>query len=315
MGGTFDHFHVGHQHFLEFAAQLAEKIVVGVTSPQLSAHKVAAEQIEPFDVRWKAVSTFLTQKEISFELFELTDTFGPTLEDNSVQAVAVTEQTVSGGAEINRKRQELGLSELPVHVCTMLRDASGELISSTRIRRGKINRQGFAYGSLIQNGLQFSSQQSDAFKDAQGPVVLDVDPAKLTTPTFVIGDIVSETFLKHSWPVSLYAFDQKTLRQDYASASLQNLMDNTPVTVITNPAGQITKELAAWLSSYCDTLSAQQASTTVLNIEGEEDLVTVATVLLAPLGARVYYGQPNQGMVELQVTETLKEKFKDALEQ
>jgi len=314
MGGTFDHFHVGHQHFLEFASSLAEKIVVGITSPQLSAHKIAADQIEAFDLRWKAVSTFLTQQEISFELFELNDTYGPTLQDSSVEAVAVTEQTVSGGSEINHKRQELGLPELPVHVCTMLRDANGELISSTRIRRGKINRAGFTYASLIKDGFVFSQEQSNAFKPAQGPVVLDVNPMKLTTPTFVVGDIVSETFLKHGWPVSLYVFDQKTLRQDYSSVSLQQLMDTTPVTALTNPAGQITKELTAWLSTYCDQLSSQQASTTILNIEGEEDLATVAAVLLAPLGARVYYGQPNQGMVELEITETLKEKFSKALQ-
>jgi len=50
-----------------------------------------------------------------------------------------------------------------------------------------------------------------------------------------------------------------------------------------------------------------------LLVKGEEDLATVAAVLHAPLAATVYYGQPQEGLVEIIVTETVKEKFAKAL--
>jgi uncharacterized protein (UPF0218 family) len=44
----------------------------------------------------------------------------------------------------------------------------------------------------------------------------------------------------------------------------------------------------------------------VLRIDGEEDLAALAVLYHSPLGAYVYYGQPDVGMVRVVVTE--KEK-------
>ena len=311
MGGTFDHFHIGHRHFLEFAGSLADNIIVGITTPKLSEHKVAVELIEPFDIRKKSVEDFLTSKQIPFETFMLTDTYGPTLRNSKVDAVVVTEQTVSGGTTINAKREELGLPELPVHVCSLLRDVSGDLISSTRIRRGKINREGVVYAVPIRNGLKLSMTQSSHFVNAQGPVILSQKPAQLTMPAIIVGDVVAETFINNTWPASLLVFDQRSSRQPYSSEVLQKLVTTSPsVSTIKNPAGQITKEAVNWIEKFCDSLTGQQSSSpSVLLIEGEEDLITVAAVLLAPLGIRVYYGQPHEGIVELNITEEVKEHF------
>ncbi len=45
---------------------------------------------------------------------------------------------------------------------------------------------------------------------------------------------------------------------------------------------------------------------TVIKIEGEEDLLALPLVLLAPLESVVLYGQPDQGVVLIRVTETKK---------
>jgi hypothetical protein len=45
-----------------------------------------------------------------------------------------------------------------------------------------------------------------------------------------------------------------------------------------------------------------------LFVDGEEDLAAVVLQLLLPLGATIYYGQPNEGLVRWQVTEESKEK-------
>jgi uncharacterized protein (UPF0218 family) len=50
-----------------------------------------------------------------------------------------------------------------------------------------------------------------------------------------------------------------------------------------------------------------------LKVEGEEDLATVAIVLLTPLGTCIYYGQRDLGMIELRVTEKIKDEFRKQL--
>lgn len=315
LGGTFDRFHVGHRHFLQFASQLADKVVIGITTPQMTQHKTMAGIIEPLETRQAAVEAFLKEQQISGEVFVLEDIYGPTLEHAKVDAVAVTEQTVPGATAINRKRAALGLPALPVHICSLLKDIQGEFISSTRIRKGQIDRNGAVYALLIRDGLTLSPEQSAFFKPPQGPVVLTVDPSSLAAPTLVVGDIVSETFIKNGWPYSLAVFDRRSVREEYYSAELQEAVNHAEqLKIVSNPAGQLSKELVHWLEAFCNQLPEKQPpSPAYLQIDGEEDLVTVGLVLLAPLTTEIFYGQPQQGMVRLTVTEELKDRFRKVL--
>jgi hypothetical protein len=43
-------------------------------------------------------------------------------------------------------------------------------------------------------------------------------------------------------------------------------------------------------------------------VEGEEDLAVLPVLLISPLGFSVFYGQPNEGLVKIQVSEENKEK-------
>ena len=74
-----------------------------------------------------------------------------------------------------------------------------------------------------------------------------------------------------------------------------------------NPAGIITKELTAAL------LTALQKDIKYVFVDGEEDTATIVLVLILPLGAKIYYGQPGEGMVELAVTEEKKQVFYEQL--
>jgi len=305
LGGTFDHFHIGHQRFLEYAAEFADHLVVGITTPELTAHKLLAQSIESFETRKQAVESFLTAKGISGETFSLNDQFGPTLKDSQVEAVAVTEHTVTGGEAINQERTKLGLSPLPVHISTLVRDEHGDVISSTRIRLGEINRTGQLYKDLLQNGVTLTEAQTAFFKQPQGKLLSDVPKITVSVPIATVGDVVSESFLQAKVDVSLVVFDRKSARQAYTSSVLTE-----PTQTLFNPAGRISTELSDWLRQFCQQLSHEWLPRTqFLYIEGEEDLATVALVLLAPLQLRVYYGQPNQGIVELIIDEALKERF------
>ena len=81
---------------------------------------------------------------------------------------------------------------------------------------------------------------------------------------------------------------------------------------VKNPPGTLTEE--AWIVIR-KALNAR-GRTKVL-IDGEEDLLTLVTVLCAPQTSFVVYGQPHQGIVVVKVTERTREKVRqivDAME-
>lgn len=297
LGGTFDHFHAGHRHFLSFAADLAEEVWVGITTPEVTLKKQFSDQIEPYEKREKAVKEFLVSQNIKYRLFPLPDVYGPTLEGSPVEAIAVTEATQRGGALINQERKRLGLPTLPVHVCNLLTDEECELLSSTRIREGKVNRAGQVYELLFVEDLHLNDNQRKFFNDKQGKLVSE---PTLDGNRYVVGDMVLDTFVKEGWEFKVGIFDGLNQRSGYSSSFLDKLSIDIEVN---NPQHVITTQLIVELKKVI------KATKSILRINGEEDLAAVALALLLPLGDVVYYGQPNEGMIEMEVTEELKEKF------
>ncbi|MHA2499708.1 MAG: DUF359 domain-containing protein [Candidatus Hodarchaeales archaeon] len=48
-------------------------------------------------------------------------------------------------------------------------------------------------------------------------------------------------------------------------------------------------------------------------VSGEEDLLTIPAVISSPIGAVVIYGQPNVGLVLIEITEDIQQKFQEIL--
>lgn len=138
LGGTFDRLHAGHKVLLTIAAALATKeLFVGVSGPPLLANKQGASVLEPWASRAASVSTFVKRirPNLPILLVELFDPFGPALKPEA-QVLVVSEETASGGAMVNQKRKELGLSELKIVVSPLVRAApgAGDKVSSTTLR-------------------------------------------------------------------------------------------------------------------------------------------------------------------------------------
>jgi|SRR5579859_2612468 len=299
LGGTFDHFHAGHRFFLDFAASLSDNLGVGVATNTLTQNKMFADQIESYEVREQAVQKYFQHRKISGTTFALNDIFGPTLEGTQIEAIAVTETTKSGGQQINQERTKRGLKELPLYICQLLPDENGEGISSTRIRQGVINRDGKVFANIFAHDVILNAQQRLFFQHKQGDVIQVPNPQR--SLRYVVGDIVLETFVKEHWPYNLGIYDYKNHRDVYSSTILQILQ---PMKVVQNPPGSISKNLVETMLSLMLTKDSP-----VIQIDGEEDLAAVALVLLAPLGSAIYYGQFGEGIIEMVVTEELKEKI------
>ncbi len=312
MGGTFDHLHLGHQAFLRFAASLADEIWVGVTTNELTRTKKFFQMIEPFETRSANVTQFLIQENIQGKVFPLSDPCGPTLQGSPVEAIVVTEITKGGGDFINQCRVNLQLPVLPIEQCELLKDEKAEYISSTRIREGKVNRQGKVYSLCLEKGLVLNQAQKDFFKNKHGQVVLQ--PTNPYLYTYVVGDMVLETFLQNNWPYHIGIYDGFNQRQIFQSTHLVNVKEDKAAV---NPAGQISKEFVKFLMVTQENLFKSRESTAIaplhVRVNGEEDLGAVIMCLIGPLGAVIYYGQPNEGIVEMVVTEQLKEQFYSVL--
>lgn len=302
LGGTFDHFHDGHKHFLRYAADLGETVLVGITKARLSHHKPFADAIENYRERHQEVANFCGQEKIPVKIVPLTDEYGPTLDGSTVRALCVTPETSAGADKINTVREKLGMRPLPVFISNYALAENGQPIHSAFIREGIMNREGKIYADVLKGDLELTPKQRSFFSQPQGPVVETIYDDPLFTA--VVGDKCLESFVKNGWDYDLGVFDQKTQRETYSSELLAGLR---PGLKVANPAGVLTAELSQSLQK-CLAQHVQH-----LQVDGEEDLATLALVLLLPLRASIYYGQKDQGMIHLEITEDLKEAFREEL--
>ena len=125
---------------------------------------------------------------------------------------------------------------------------------------------------------------------------------EIVKPSLVVsvGDIVSSHMLEEGISLDVLLVDNKTMRKPIQPI----IVDVDQTLCAKNPPGTITDEAWATINQAI----AQKGRTKVI-IDGEEDLLTVVTVLSAPDDAFVVYGQPQVGIVVVKVTEEAKEKM------
>lgn len=297
LGGTFDHFHIGHQHFIDFAANLSQQIVIGLTTDRLLKGKTFPDQIQDFHTRKKNLINYCKKKNYHCLIVPLDNPYGPPINKNEhFDALAVTEFTINGAKAINDLRKTIGLRPLQVHVCQMLKDQNDLVISSTRIRSGEINKDGVAYLSILSQNLTLSSQMRDFFSKPQGTIVFTVKKENFTA---IVGDTTLKQALNDNSQFDLAVIDGKEQRKQINLAINKSEIKYSAI----NSAGQISTQM---LQKLKEVVSTKQK---YLFIDGEEDLATVALVLQLPLGSTIYYGQPGKGMVKVKVSSELKDKF------
>jgi uncharacterized protein (UPF0218 family) len=119
-----------------------------------------------------------------------------------------------------------------------------------------------------------------------------------------VGDIVSKNMIKYGLPIDVIIVDNKTMREPIPPIKVET--DQT--LYAKNPPGTITNE--AWISIK---QAINNNGRTKVVIEGEEDLLTIVTVLLAPDNSLVLYGQPHRGIVVVKVNQKTKQKMQNIL--
>lgn len=138
VGGTFDKFHDGHKKLLSTAFALGNKIEIGVTSDEFGGLK---GDIDSFEDRSNYVKSFFSDKS-NFNVLSLDDPFGTTIFDEDFDAIVVSEETEPTAIKINEIRSSKDMNPLDIVVVSFVLAEDGKPISSTRIRKGEITKDG-----------------------------------------------------------------------------------------------------------------------------------------------------------------------------
>lgn len=120
-----------------------------------------------------------------------------------------------------------------------------------------------------------------------------------------VGDRVSRNMIRKGIRFDVAVVDNRVMRKPIRPVTFEaekTYRVGNPPGTLTDEAQQVVAEAIGY-----------NGRAKVL-VEGEEDLLTLAAVLSAPLGSIVVYGQPRSGIVIIDVTEAAKERFREIVD-
>jgi uncharacterized protein (UPF0218 family) len=142
-----------------------------------------------------------------------------------------------------------------------------------------------------------------------GPVLKAVPESLHDSQCVVtVGDRTTLVVAASGLEPHLAIVDFKTRRHTRLSAADRAALETVcadRVLRVRNPAGGITRELWDAVAS-----TAEQRTRTRIEVDGEEDLATLAVLALCPDDSQVLYGQPGEGLVHMTLGPELRQRAK-----
>lgn len=144
VGGTFDMLHKGHRKLLEIAFTAGSHVLIGLTTDSFVKKLHKPHRVGTYRARLEELLKFLKDQGWldRAEIIPIEDRFGVAATDPELEAIVVSVEKRDVADEINARRAKLGLKPLTVLSVNMVLALDNRPISTTRIRRGFINREG-----------------------------------------------------------------------------------------------------------------------------------------------------------------------------
>ena len=132
-------------------------------------------------------------------------------------------------------------------------------------------------------------------------LIKEEKPSKIIS----VGDVVSKNMNEHNILTHTIIVDNRVSRK-----TIKPIKVKAKRTLhIKNPPGTLTPETWTTIQK-----ALKQDQPTRVLVNGEEDLLTLVAVSQAPENTLVVYGQPNQGVVAVKVTEDMKRKVQSVID-
>jgi hypothetical protein len=313
----FDRLHIGHKVMIDRLSEMPDPVACVTDGELVGPGLELSALIQPVEHRLRKLTKYI--RKIGQDQVIKTKAFSKNNDLMSIDgntAFMMYEgpccSVIESGALAFRKK-ELSVND-HVELLKPVRTSDGSKVSSARIRRGEIDRQGrYLRGTnepprflQVEERASLKSPKGDVFAAKDGkPEERVVQRIKDESPIKVIavGDMTSDTILREGYTPDVMIVDGLTKRGPYGkqfSASHEF--------TIYNPAAVIYPE--AW--SAVNTAIHEREKSLII-VDGEEDLIGFPAVLLAPNGSAVLYGQPDVGIVWIPVNDENKKIARNLL--
>ena len=310
VGGTFEFFHLGHQKLIQTALSYCENIEIWVISDEIANNKDI--RISSWQERCDYIQSKLSLDENSRVSFhKLIDEYGIAIYHNTASTIFCTTETKSNCILINEIRVKDGLTKLSIIEVPHVLSTDGKIISSSRIRDGGIDANGDSWfdKEFLESDISLTKEVESALKDPfgrlfKGPesdhsIAIKAALDSLESnylPIIGVGDVTVKSLQDIGQIPSIGLIDTKTKRvlwEKFRDID-QSLYDH--VIESNNPPGMLTRSLFE-SCQIAITNWTNKNETTLIIVDGEEDLAPLLLHILAPIKSVILYGQPNHGVV------------------
>lgn len=296
VAGTFDRLHQGHEAMLARAFAAGDRVTIGLTSDAfVRRFKNADRNYLPFAERKKNLDAWIDGGGFASRatVIPIDDPYEPAASMDGLDAIMVTPDNRGRGEEINKRRVGNGLAALALVAVPILKAEDAEPISATRVAAGEID----ANGRLIMP----DALRPELTKPLGGVLTGDAIGSSIeknrNSIVITVGDMTTKTILLAGMVPNLIIVDFHVARKPYPDneEKLREL-NLYRIPVVSGP-GFIAKEAIETIRKWARHPSEKM----IVAVSGEEDLLTLPAVAYGPAGSIVYYGQPNEGLVEVSV--------------
>jgi pantetheine-phosphate adenylyltransferase len=152
VGGTFDELHRGHKTLIGKAFEIADRVVIGLSSDVFVAKMGKPHLTASYAERKEELENYLDTSGLDarYEIVPLDDTLGRTMASaEGLEALVVSKETKHTAQAINVKRKKAAMLPLKIFTVDMVPADNKSPISTTRIRSGEIDRNGHVLKSIV----------------------------------------------------------------------------------------------------------------------------------------------------------------------
>ena len=144
LGGTFEQLHDGHKKLILSALQIGDRVIIGLSSDNLTANMQKNHHISSYESRSTRLKAFLSGigalRRVT--IVPLDDSYGPAVKDETISGIVVSPETLETAFVINRIRVQKEMAPLEIYVVGFVLSDGGKPISTSRISRGLISKNG-----------------------------------------------------------------------------------------------------------------------------------------------------------------------------